>query len=178
MRVQAGCTRHLAHEVIKMNKVTHRRECSKSRGGFSMMELVTVLLLIGIFVGIASTQYWKYLEKTKPDRASSMVGSYISLARNFSVQRRGAVTMAVDPGSLTIMIRTLEDTLRTMNFGPDSDLPLTVLDTNLLGDSLTFNPRGVCSVCGEAGKGITVSGPETTYFITFNGMGRWKRTLQ
>lgn len=178
MRVQAGCTRHLAHEVIKMNKVTHRRECSKSRGGFSLMELVTVMALIGIFVGIAGTQYWKYLEKTKPDRASSIVGSYISLARNFSVQRRGAVTLAVDPGSMTIMIRTLEDTLRTMKFGPNGEIELTALDTNLLGDSLTFNARGICPVCGVAGKGITVSGPQTTYLITFNGMGRWKRTLQ
>ena len=178
MEVQAGCTRHLAHEVIKMNKVRHRRECSKSRGGFSMIELVTVLLLIGVFAGIASTQYWKYLEKTKPDRASSVVGSYISLAKNFSVQRRSAVTLAVDPGSMTIMIRTLEDTLRTMNFGPESDLPLTVLDTNLDGDSLTFNARGICSVCGVASKGITVSGPRTSYLITFNALGRWKRTLQ
>jgi hypothetical protein len=47
------------------------------------------------------------------------------------------------------MIRTEEDTLRTMPFGPDADLELTTLDTNIDGDR-----------------------------ITFNAPGRWKRTLQ
>ena len=123
MRVQASSTGHLAHEVTDMNNVTHRQESSRSRGGFTMVELLTVLALIGVMIGIAATQYSSYLEKTIPDRASSNVGSYVSLARNFSVQRRGAVTLAVDPASKTIMIRTLEDTLRTMDFGPDSELP-------------------------------------------------------
>ena len=56
MRVQAGCTGHLANEVIDMNNVTHRQESSRDRGGFTMIELVTVLVLIGVMVGIAGTQ--------------------------------------------------------------------------------------------------------------------------
>jgi len=178
MRTQPRYTPRLVDEVVDMNKVTEIRECSRSRGGFTMAELLTVLLLIGVMVGMAGTQYAAYLEKTMPDRASRLVGSYVSMTRSLALQRRDLVTLAVDPGSKTIMIRTETDTLRTMDFGPDSELPLTVLETNLGGDSLTFNARGVCSVCGVADKGITVSGPRTSYFITFNALGRWKRTLQ
>jgi prepilin-type N-terminal cleavage/methylation domain-containing protein len=178
MRVQARCTPRLVVEVVDMNRVTEIRECSRSRGGFTMAELLTVLLLIGVMVGMAGTQYSSYLEKTLPDRASRLVGSYVSSTRSLAIQRRDLVTLAVDPGSKTIMIRTETDTLRTMDFGPDSELELTVLDTNLLGDSITFNARGICSVCGVSGKGITVSGPRTSYLITFNALGRWKRTLQ
>ena len=178
MRVQARNAPHVANEVVNMNKVTNRQEYSTRRAGFSLMELLAVLALIGIMTGMAVTQYTAYLERTIPDRASRVVGSYISLTRSYAVQQRGPVTMAVDPGDLTIMIRTEDDTIRIKPFSTESELRLLVLDTNLDGDSLTFNARGMCSVCGVAGKGITVSGPLTSYFITFTVLGRWKRTKQ
>jgi len=161
-----------------MNKVTHRLECPVSCAGFTLIELITVLVIISVMIGIVGTQYSAYLERTTPDRAARIVGSLVSLTRSAAIQRRNFVTMAVNPVDLTVMIRTEEDTIRTMRFGPDSDMELTALDTNIDGDSITFNPRGMCSVCGIAGNGITVSGRETTYFVTFNALGRWKRTLQ
>ncbi len=178
MRVQARCAPHLAHEVDDMNKVTHREECPTSRAGFSLMEMIAVILLIGVMAGIALTQYSGYLARTVPDRASRIVGSYVTLTRSYAVQRRSPVTLAVNPVDLTLMIRTEEDTIRTMPFGPDSDLPLDSLDTNIDGDSLTFTARGICLVCGVAGAGITMSASSTSFLITFNALGRWKRTVQ
>jgi prepilin-type N-terminal cleavage/methylation domain-containing protein len=148
------------------------------RAGFTLSELITVLALAAIMIGIATIQFSTYLERAVPDRASRIVGTYVSLTRSYAVQRRSAVTLAVNPVDLTLMIRSEEDTIRTLDFGEDSDLPLVTLDTNIDGDSLTFNARGVCSVCGLVGNGITVAGSNTSYFITFTSMGRWKRTEQ
>ncbi len=161
-----------------MNKATHRQECPTSRAGFTLSELITVVVLIGVMIAISGTQYLDYLERTVPDRASRIVGSYVSLARSYAVQRRSSVTLAVNPVDLTIMIRSEEDTIRTLPFGPDSDLPLDTLDTNIDGDSITFGAWGVCSVCGIVGNGITVAGSRRSYLITFTALGRWKRTEQ
>ncbi len=178
MRAQVCCAPHLAHEVVDMNKDMHRRECSRSRAGFSLVEMLMVIILIGIMTGLAASQYSGYLERTVPDRASRIVGSYVTLTRSYAVQRRSSVTLAVNPVDLTLMIRSEDDTLRIMPFGPDDDLPLVALDTNIDGDSLTFTARGVCMACGVAGAGITVTGHNWSYLITFNALGRWKRTVQ
>ncbi len=161
-----------------MNKATHRERCPTRRAGFTLTELITVLALAGIMMGIVTMQYSAYLERIVPDRASRIVGSYVSLTRSYAVQRRSTVTLAVNPVDLTLMIRTEEDTIRTLPFGPDSDLPLDTLDTNIDGDSITFSAWGVCSACGMVGTGITVAGPSTSYLITFTALGRWKRTEQ
>jgi hypothetical protein len=34
----------------------------------------------------------------------------------------------------------------------------------------------MCSVCGVSGNGILLSTRGTTYLVTFNALGRWKRT--
>ena len=75
------------------------------------------------------------------------------------------------------MIRSDTDTIRIVPFGADTDFELQSLDSNIDGDSLTFNARGLCSVCGVAGKGITLASRGTSYLVTFNALGRWKRTL-
>jgi len=178
MRVRTNRKPHFAHEGVNMSKITHRHGCSGSRAGFTLAELITVLLLLGIMIGIAATQYSSYLARTVPDRASRVVGSYVSLARNFSVQRRAWVTLALDPGTRSMMIRTADDTLRTMQFSENMDLVLTSLDSNFDGDSITFNARGMCSVCGVEGKGIEVTAGHVTYLLTFTALGRWKRTRQ
>ena len=161
-----------------MNDATHGEKCPANRAGFTLTEMLTVLALAGIMLAIVTMQYTAYLERTVPDRASRIVGAYVSLTRSYAVQRRSAVTLAVNPVDLTIMIRTEEDTIRTLPFGPDSDLPLVTLDTNIDGDSITFSAWGVCSVCGMVGTGITVAGSNTSYLITFTALGRWKRTEQ
>jgi prepilin-type N-terminal cleavage/methylation domain-containing protein len=146
--------------------------------GFTLLELITVMLIISVMVGIASGQFTEYRNRTVPDRAARVVGSYVSLTRSYAVQRRSNVSLAIDPTARTIMIRTDEDTIRTIPFGDGSDFELTVLDTNIDGDSLTFNGRGMCSVCGVGGNAITVTARSTTYLVTFNAIGRWKKTLQ
>ena len=104
-------------KCIDMSKVPQRHMRPTGSAGFSLLELITVLMIIGVMTGIASGQYTEYRDRTVPDRAARVVGSYVSLTRSYAIQRRSPVTLAVDPGmvsvgdrlTLTVRIAKAED---------------------------------------------------------------------
>lgn len=173
---QENETAHRERKHIDMSETPKRRRSPTNSAGFTLLELVTVLMIIGVMTGIAGGQYTEYRDRTVPERAARVVGSYVSLTRSYAIQRRTPVTLVIDPTNRSIMIRSETDTLRIVPLGLGTDFELNGLDSNIDGDSLTFNGRGLCSVCGVDGNGITLTSRGTTYIVTFNALGRWKRT--
>ena len=162
-------------ERIDMSEIPERRRIPTSSAGFTLLELITVLLIIGVMVGIAGSQYTEYRDRTVPERAARVVGSYVTLTRSYAIQRRSPVTLALDPTNVSLMIRSDTDTIRIVPLGWETDFELQELASNIDGDSLTFNARGLCSVCGVSGNGILLSTRGTSYMVLFNALGRWKR---
>ena len=157
-----------------MSQILQRR---RNSAGFTLLELVIVLTIIGVMVGIAGTNYSEYRDRAIPQAAANVVGGYVALTRSYAIQRRDAVTMAIDSATVSLMIRSETDTIRIVPLGWETDFELNGLTTNIDGDSLTFNARGLCAVCGVTGNGITLSTRGTSYLVTFNALGRWKATL-
>lgn len=147
--------------------------------GFTLIEVLMVLLIAGVMTSIAAGQYRTYLDRIGPERAANMVGTYIAMTRSFAIQSRAPVTLFVDPTARKLWIRTLADTLRSVELGADTDFLISTLEMGFPGDSMTFSARGVCRECGVTGTGsITVAGEKVEYLITFNALGVWKKEKQ
>ena len=159
-----------------MTRGTGPRVRPAHRAGFTLVEVVMVLMLIGIIVGTAAPRYGEYRNRIVPQQAASVMGNFVSLARSYAVQSRSNTVLRIDPVNRRAAITIDGDTLRILNLGPGGDFELDTLDMDMPGDSIIFSARGICSPCGMSGTGdIVVAARGTSYLITFNAVGTWKR---
>ena len=148
-------------------------------GGFTLMELLMVILVIMIMSSVAGAQYAGYLDRVGPEHTARTVGTYVSLTRSFAIRRRAPVSLVLDGTDKKLWIRTTADTIQSLNLGESTEFRSITLTMGFPGDSLTFSPRGVCRECGLTGNGdITVSGRNEVYVVTFNALGVWKVVRQ
>ncbi len=147
--------------------------------GFTLVEMLIVVLLMSVMSTVVAGQYRKYVDRVGPERAARVVGTYVSLTRAYAIQRRTPVSLVLDATDRKLWIRTATDTIRTMKLGEGTDFRITTLTMAFPGDSLTFSSRGICRECGLTGTGsITVAGSNEGYLITFNALGVWKMARQ
>jgi prepilin-type N-terminal cleavage/methylation domain-containing protein len=162
-----------------MSRGTPKGVRSGHREGFTLVELVMVLMLIGIIVGTAVPNYTDYRNRVVPQQASAVIGNFVALARSYAIQSRLPSTLVIDPVNRQAVIRVDGEDIRALDLGPNGDYVLDTLDMDMPGDSITFTARGICSQCGMAGTGaIIVAARGTSYLITFNAVGSWKREVR
>lgn len=147
--------------------------------GFTLIEMIMVLLIASVMTSIAAGQYRTYMDRIGPERAARMVGTYIATTRSFAIQSRAPVTLFADPVQRKLWIRTSTDTIRSVELGAETEYLVTSLEMDFPGDSMTFSSRGICRECGVTGTGaITVASPKAGYVVTFNALGVWKMDKQ
>lgn len=151
---------------------------SPRRAGFTLMEILIVMLIFAVMAGIVGAQYTEYRDRVAADQASSVVGNYVALTRSYAVQARRNTVLDVDPTEHRLIIRMKGDTIRikNLNLGSGGEFELDTLDLDAEGDTITFTPQGICAQCGMGGSGqIIVSARGVTYVVTFNAVGTWKK---
>lgn len=151
---------------------------SPRRAGFTLMEVLIVMLIFAVIAGIVGAQYTEYRDRVAADQASSVVGNYVALTRSYAVQARRNTVLDVDPTEHRLIIRMKGDTIRIKNLdlGSGGEFELDTLDLDAEGDTITFTPQGICAQCGMGGSGqIIVSARGVTYVVTFNAVGTWKK---
>ena len=147
--------------------------------GFTLVEMLMVVLIVSVLTSIAAGQYRGYLDRVGPERAARLIGSYVSLTRGYAIQRRAPVSLVMDVTDRKMWIRTTTDTIQSLELGDDTDFRIVTLTMGFPGDSLSFSSRGVCRECGLTGTGsITVAGENAEYLVTFNALGVWKMARQ
>lgn len=132
------------------------------------------MLLAVVTLAIASQTYASYMERTASRQAAKLFSRDVSLARNTAVQRRETVTIRFHEDSLYYDVKsaTAGELLRR-TYDRNADAPLSVMDLQISGDSVSFNARGVADLSGLTGSLATAvfAAGQTTFRVSFNSLG-------
>lgn len=139
-----------------MNRDEHRPAGAESgSAGFSLLEVLVVLVLLSIVLGIGYEGLRGFNETTTVERAARAVAGDVTLTRGYAVQRLSEVRLVADESARRYAIVDVgaapADTLVVRSFSSSSDLPLTRLDVGLAGDHLAFDSRGMLVTGGTTG---------------------------
>ena len=146
----------------------------KRGAGFTLIEILTVLVIMGITLAVVATTFNRYVDRSSAKRAAEIFGQDLTVARNTAARSRQTVVMDFDEGNLSYIVRVEEgDTLLYRFFDADSDITLASLDLQITGDTVAFNSRGIADLSGAVGTlGTAVfTAGNTTYAVSFNSMG-------
>ncbi len=142
------------------------------KGGFTLVEMLIALTLIAVATAIGTSALRAYYETTVSRRAASVIAGDIAVTRSAAVKLSRNVSLVAREDSLSYVIRSDSGTVLypRRSFDTESELPLTSLDVQLNGDSMTFNPRGILISGGTRRIAVAVS--DRGMRVEFNILGR------
>jgi type II secretion system protein H len=145
------------------------------REGFSLLELVVVLVIIGVALGIAAMGYRTYQENTSTRRAAEVFVMDLTTARSSAIRERRSVAITFEGTSLRYRVETDEGrVVQVRDFSPAGEIRLGGIVLDLPGEAVVFDARGFASLEGGSGSlGVArfragASGHE----VRFNALGR------
>jgi prepilin-type N-terminal cleavage/methylation domain-containing protein len=139
-----------------------RASCrSMSRTGFTLMELIVVLVILGVVVGVAGPAFIVRGEPMDGD-ASAPVVRVLERARRTAIESARVTTVIIDPRTARAWVRTEGrerngvDTTFTIALRQDAELSAVPPRAQI-----TFDPRG-----GGSGDALTVVSPSRRAVVT------------
>jgi prepilin-type N-terminal cleavage/methylation domain-containing protein len=111
-----------------------RTDPSPGEQGFSLIELVAVVGIIGVMAGVARPSIATYIRNYKINGAQREVSSELSAARSRAISKNtqsGVSFVVVDANSYRFIVE--DPTLGTTTVGPLHDLPVGVIFTPPVG---------------------------------------------
>lgn len=145
--------------------------------GFSAIEMITVLVVVGVAASVGMNAYGSYARKASARRAAEVFASDLALARGMAIRGRQNVSVAFDETAREYVVRTQggREVVRRA-FGPAGELRVDAMDLEMEGDSVTFNSRGFADLRGSAGAvgRATFTTGSSSYAASFNALGASK----
>lgn len=138
--------------------------------GFTLVELVLSLIVVGIITGVSARAYREYSRATAVRQAAALVAHDVARARGLAVQRREPVSLVADEANRSYVIRNADgQQFAARDFGSDSDLPLTLLDLEP-SDAITFSARGI--LVGASAATVELGRLGRTRRVDVSALGR------
>ena len=134
----------------------------KSQQGFTLIELMIVVAIIGILAAVAIPQYSDYTEKTKLARVQSFLDPVKSAMAQYYSENGGVCPVVTDQTSATAMFGTSAPTVETTGtppVGPTKDISAVSMagTAPACAATVTLGPNAVGKNFA-AGTTITVTG--------------------
>ncbi len=150
----------------------------KRAAGFSLVELVVLLSVVGIMMALTAVSVCGYYRRAAAERAAQLFAQDLDLARSRASRNRRAVVIRFYEGSLRYEVedQATGTDLVVRRFGTNADIDFTGVTLEFTGDSVVFNPRGIADLSGALGAlgTATFSSGAETYTVSFNSMGASK----
>lgn len=161
---------------------TARSACAGSgrSRGFTLLELLIVVVLAGVTLGFAGLTFSGYFQRSSARRAAQVFARDLTLARSTAVRAREKVVLRFYPSTRWYQIVTQASGTEIVRrrFGVNADIDLSEIDLRFRGDTMVFNMRGVIDFANQENTGslglATFTAGTTEYGVSFNTMGASK----
>lgn len=146
--------------------------------GFTLIEVLMVIIILGILVSIAGTSVGKQLSQDRVLRASTVVEGMLTEATQLAVRRRTPISICLRTGTTILQIvqrpsgGTCADVttpLKSRGFGPGSDLEATLTMDPTAGVTIFPNGRA------NADLTVTVAGRDVQFQVRRTATGVVRR---
>jgi prepilin-type N-terminal cleavage/methylation domain-containing protein len=148
------------------------------RGGFTLLEMLTVLTVTGVMMALAALTFTGYFHRSSARRAAQLFAQDLTAARAYALRAREPVVIRFYESSLWYEVETQSTAteIARRRFGVNADIDLSQVTLDLSGDSVVFSARGIADLSdalGPLGSAAFSSGA-ATYTVTFNSLGASK----
>ncbi|MGE0158467.1 MAG: Tfp pilus assembly protein FimT/FimU [Gemmatimonadales bacterium] len=146
--------------------------------GFTLLELVIVLMLVLAATTIGLLRFNGYFERVAAQRAAQVFARDLTLARGMATRGRQPVVIRFYESSLRyeVVERSTGTVAAVRRFGTNADIDLSAVTLDFAGDSVVFDARGEADLSGASGAlgTATFSSGASRYTVSFNSMGASK----